>query len=76
MRIDTNFGSTTLLVDDATLGDATAGDGTYTQTGIVYVVRSAAEPGPRLIRVAAEIETADGYRVATAVDAGTSELHA
>ncbi len=72
--LDTNFGSTTLLADDATMGDVTAGDGTYTQTGIVYVVRTAAEPGPRLIRVAAEIETADGYRIATAVNAGTLEL--
>jgi hypothetical protein len=72
--IDTNFGSTTRLADDATLGDAAAGDETFTQTRIVYVVRTAAEPGPRLIRVAAEIETADGYRIATAVDAGTIEL--
>jgi len=74
--VDTNFGSTTLLFDDATLGDPTAGDGTYTQTGIVYVVRSTADPGPRLIRVAAEVESADGYRTATAVDAGVLDVTA
>lgn len=74
--VDTNFGSTTLLFDDATFGDPMAGDGTYTQTGIVYVVRSPAEPGPRLIRVAAEVESADGYRTATAVDAGVLEVTA
>lgn len=74
--VDGNFGSTTLLADDGTLGDVSAGDGTYTQAGVVYVVRSAAEPGPRVIRVAAEVETADGYRVAIAVDAGELELTA
>ena len=74
--LDTNFGSTTLLFDDGTFGDPTAGDGTFSQTGIVYVVRSAAEPGLRLVRIAAELETADDYRVATAVDAGVLELTA
>jgi hypothetical protein len=72
--IDNNFGSTMLLVDDGTLGDATSGDGTYTQAGVVYVMRSIRDPGPRAMRIAAEAETADGYRYATAVEAGVLEV--
>lgn len=72
--VDANFGSTTLLSEATTLSDPAGGSGVYTQADVPYVQRSTAEPGPREMRIAAEVETADGYRYGTAVDAGVVEL--
>jgi len=69
--IDIYVGSGLLLQDDGLQGDLTAGDGTY--TGIVHGPGGVPDyrPGPRTVRIAAEIEGANGLRHATAMDIGT-----
>ena len=71
--VDVNVGHLLVLLDDGTNGDAVAGDGTYTLGAIVHApieVRES-DTGPRIVRIAAEIEDANGLRHATAVDIGT-----
>ncbi|TXG87681.1 MAG: hypothetical protein E6R14_00840 [Thermomicrobiales bacterium] len=72
-EVDPNLGRAVVLFDDGTNGDAVAGDSTYTIGGIVHQIIVAREPdtGPRTVRLAAEIEDANGMRHATAVDIGT-----
>ena len=69
---DGNVGRGVVLVDDGTNGDATAGDGTYTNSNVVHVMSQTREDdtGPRMLRVEAEVETSDGFRHATAVEFG------
>jgi hypothetical protein len=71
--IDVNVSHGLLLHDDGQSGDAIAGDGIYTAAGIVHgpVVLRENDAGPRTIRLAAEIEGANGLRHATATDIGT-----
>jgi hypothetical protein len=55
------------MVDDGTtLGDAVAGDDVFTYDGIA--TNCCAEVGPRIVRVKAETQAADGLRHDTAVD--------
>jgi len=72
-EVDPNLGSAVVLFDDGMNGDAVAGDSTYTIGGIMHGIVVARDPdtGPRIIRLAAEIEDANGMRHATAVDIGT-----
>lgn len=69
---DVNVGRGLMLFDDGTNGDQTAGDGIFTNSGVVHgpVVVREDDTGPRMLRVEAEIETADGFRHATAVEFG------
>jgi hypothetical protein len=69
---DINVGRGLMLFDDGTNGDQTAGDGIYTNNNVVHgpVVVREDDTGPRMLRVEAEIETADGFRHATAVEFG------
>ena len=71
--VDVNLGQTIVLLDDGTNGDAVAGDDTYSAGGIVHTPLIVREPesGPRIVRIAAEVEDANGLRHATAVDIGT-----
>lgn len=71
--VDANLGQAVVLLDDGTNGDAVAGDKIYTAGGIVHAPVVIREPdtGPRIVRVAAEIEDGNGLRHATAVDIGT-----
>jgi hypothetical protein len=71
--VDVNVGHLLVLLDDGANGDAAAGDGTYTLGAIVHAPIVVRDPdtGPRIVRVAAEIEDANGMRHATAVDIGT-----
>ena len=73
----------TILLDDATQGDVTAGDGIFTSNR----VWGAVPLGPRLVRMRAEVRAGDGKRHATALDvaqvgcrqpgaAGPGHLHA
>ncbi|MBX3068929.1 MAG: hypothetical protein KF883_00375 [Thermomicrobiales bacterium] len=71
--VDMNVGSGATLLDDGSNGDQRAGDGTFTASGIVhapYVTREE-DTGERVVRIAAESETDDGLRHATAIDAAT-----
>lgn len=70
---DVNVGSGVLLLDDGQNGDTAAGDGIYTAAGIVHSMVTARDDdtGPRIVRIAAEVEGADGRRHATALDSGT-----
>src|SRR5207248_2995891 len=61
------------LHDDGMRGDATAGDGTFTGTG--FSAESAATVGPRIIRIKAEVKSADGRRHATATDFSGMEVN-
>jgi hypothetical protein len=72
-QYDINVARDAVLHDDGQAGDATAGDGTFTNNAVVHVGAQARDDdtGPRTIRFQAEIETADGRRHAMAVDAGT-----
>ena len=54
------------LVDDATSGDAAAGDGLFSNNTVT--TNCCAEIGPRSVRVKAETQAADGRQHATAVD--------
>jgi hypothetical protein len=68
---DMNVGSGVTLLDDGSNGDPRAGDGIFTASGIVhapYVTREE-DAGERVVRIAAESETDDGLRHATAIDA-------
>jgi hypothetical protein len=66
-------GSGRLLLDDGQNGDAAAGDGIYTAAAITHssVVARENDTGPRVVRIAVEVEGADGRRHATALDIGT-----
>ncbi|MEZ4500097.1 MAG: hypothetical protein R2839_08420 [Thermomicrobiales bacterium] len=70
---DTNVGSGAVLLDDGSNGDTAAGDGIFATQSISYVpvVIRENDGGPRTVRIAAEVETADGMRHATAADIGT-----
>jgi hypothetical protein len=72
-EVDANLSTAVVLLDDGTHGDAVAGDQTYTAGGIVHapVVVRDQDIGPRIVRVAAEVEDGNGLRHATAVDIGT-----
>jgi hypothetical protein len=72
-EVDVNLSTAVVLLDDGTHGDAVAGDQTYTAGGIVHapVVVRDQDIGPRIVRVAAEVEDGNGLRHATAVDIGT-----
>ena len=71
--VDVNVGHMLVLLDDGTKGDAVAGDDIYTAGGIVHAPIAIREPdtGPRTVRIAVEVEDANGLRHATAVDIGT-----
>ncbi len=71
--LDPNVGNGLVLLDDGQNGDMAAGDGIYTAAGIVHstIVAQDDDTGPRVIRIAAEVEGADGRRHATALDIGT-----
>ncbi len=71
--VDVNLGQTIVLLDDGTNGDTVAGDDIYSAGGIVHMPVIVREPdsGPRIVRIAAEVEDANGLRHATAVDIGT-----
>lgn len=70
---DPNVGTGRVLLDDGLNGDATAGDGIYTAGAIVHITSTTRDDdtGPRVVRIAAEVEGADGRRHATALDIGT-----
>ncbi len=64
--------SSTDLTDDGMRGDATAGDGVFSNS---FDVRTAEQtPGPRTIRVSATVTGADGKLHATAVDGATIQV--
>jgi hypothetical protein len=68
-RPDANVGSAysgPLLDDGLTNGDKTAGDNIYTTDKLA--ANCCALPGPRVVRIKAETQTADGLRHATAVN--------
>jgi hypothetical protein len=71
--VDVNVGHARTLLDDGQGADASAGDGEYTAGAIMHEPNVARDPdtGPRIVRIAAEVETSDGLRHATAVDVGT-----
>jgi hypothetical protein len=71
--VDINVGHLLVLLDDGTNGDTVAGDDVYTVGGVVHGPFVARDPdtGPRTVRIAAEVEDANGLRHATAVDIGT-----
>lgn len=71
-RADRNVGWGTILLDDGQNGDATAGDGVFSNDAIVHIESEAREDdtGPRMLRIQAETETSDGRRHATAVEFG------
>jgi hypothetical protein len=58
-----------VLFDDATHGDATSGDGIYTDNELRTL--DGAKPGPRTIRVRATVVDSAGKTHSTAVDFGT-----
>jgi hypothetical protein len=70
---DPNVSTGRLLLDDGQNGDETAGDGIYTAAAITHLMVTARESdiGPRVVRIAAEVEDAGGLRHATALDIGT-----
>jgi hypothetical protein len=72
-EVDANLGQGIVLLDDGTNGDTVVGDGIFSAGGIVHapVVERDPDTGPRTVRIAAEIEDANGLRHATAVDIGT-----
>jgi hypothetical protein len=72
-EVDLNIGRGMVLRDDGQNGDTAAGDGIYTVSAIMHgpVVLRDDDTGPRIVRIAAEVEGADGRRHATAVDIGT-----
>ena len=74
--VDPNVSPGLLLLDDGQNGDAAAGDGIYTNSGVTHgmIVARDDDTGPRIVRIAAEVEGADGRRHATAVDIGTLTL--
>ena len=66
VEVNTNLISQAVLFDDGSHGDATAGDGRFTNNA---VGASASAPlGPHTIRVKTEVRAADGRRHATALD--------
>ena len=75
---DVNVSTGRLLLDDGQNGDTTAGDGMYTAAAITHVMVVAREndTGPRVVRIAAEVEGADGRRHATALEIGTLSVSA
>lgn len=72
-EVDSNVSPGLVLLDDGLNGDLVAGDGVYTVSGVThgYVVARDGDTGPRTVRVAAEVEDANGLRHATALDIGT-----
>lgn len=56
------------LLDDGTQGDMKAGDGIFTNNNIIAFPKTYAIPGPRTVRVKAEVSTSSGKRHATAVE--------
>ena len=56
------------MLDNGTQGDTTAGDGVYTDNRIRAFDEQYAIPGPRTVRVKAEVKTSNGLRHATAID--------
>jgi hypothetical protein len=70
---DINVSAGKVLLDDGQNGDVAAGDGIYTAGGIVHSTIEAREDdtGPRVVRIAVEVEGSDGRRDATALDIGT-----
>ena len=66
VEVNTNIINQAVLFDDGSHGDATAGDGRFTNNA---VGASASAPlGPHTIRVKTEVRAADGRRHATALD--------
>lgn len=65
---DGHVGWGVLLTDDGTNGDATAGDGTFTNDAVR--ADCCAVLDPHTLRIEAEVETSDGLRHAKAVDFG------
>jgi hypothetical protein len=57
-----------VLIDDGSHGDSTAGDGEFTNDGIV--ADCCAASGPRTVRILAQVQGSDGKRHATAIDVG------
>ena len=70
---DVNVAYGAILVDDGVTPDASANDDVFTNGAIRYSlsVTRPDDTGPRTLRYQAEIETPDGLRHATALDAGT-----
>jgi hypothetical protein len=70
---DVNLAFDAKLLDDGLTADARANDDIFTNGALRYSQAVAREDdtGPRSIRYQAEIETPDGLRHATALDAGT-----
>ncbi|HEY7031623.1 MAG TPA: hypothetical protein VH482_09865 [Thermomicrobiales bacterium] len=64
---DPNMGEY-VLIDDGSHGDSTAGDGEFTNDGIV--ADCCAASGPRTVRILAQVQGSDGKRHATAIDVG------
>jgi hypothetical protein len=73
---DINVGRGAFLRDDGQSGDPTAGDGlfTYPYYGYAPVEVREDDEGPRLLRFQAEVETADGFRHAVAIEVGPLEV--
>lgn len=66
VEVNQNVVSQVVLYDDGSSGDATAGDGRFTNN---TVGASASAPlGPHIVRVKTEVRAADGRRHATALD--------
>jgi hypothetical protein len=63
---DEGFGRIGLADDGATAGDPTARDGVYTNNAVATTC--CAQPGPRTVRIQAELVLADGLQHASAVD--------
>jgi hypothetical protein len=61
-----------VLHDDGLNGDVTANDGVFTNNFLAHVMSEARDDdtGPRVLRVQAEVVTADGFHHATAVEFG------
>lgn len=71
-RYDVNVGYGALLHDDGQNADEVASDGVFTNAEIVHAAYETREDdtGPRVLRVQAEVEAADGLHHATAVEVG------
>ncbi len=66
VEVNTNIVNSAVLYDDGSYGDATAGDGRFTNN---TVGASASAPlGPHTVRMKTEVRAADGRRHATALD--------
>ncbi|MGE3798122.1 MAG: hypothetical protein AB7G88_09785, partial [Thermomicrobiales bacterium] len=76
--VDPNVGNGAVLLDDGANGDISAGDNTFTAGAIAHapIVERHPDTGPRTVRIAAEVETNDGMRHATAINASTLTVEA